>query len=74
MNDDEIAGRVTEVLHYLDNRKRRAVAGLFPDCERYYYDEWMDRNPFDFWGHLDLPHRRRLVALAHEFYQPGGDR
>ena len=70
--DEEIAGRVTQVLHYLDNRKRRAVAELFPDCERYYFDEWMDRKPVEFWGHLDPKHRTRLVTFAREFYMHVG--
>ena len=66
--DEAAADQVTEVLMFLGNRKRLAVMQLFPDCERYYFDEWMDRKPFEFWGHLDRPHRRRLIRLAREFY------
>ncbi len=67
--DEAAANQVTEVLMFLGNRKRLAVAQLFPDCERYYFDEWMDRKPFEFWTHLDLGHRRRLIRLAREFYE-----
>lgn len=57
------------VMMLLGNQKRRVVQELFGEAERGYQLEWMHRNPFEFWCHLDGDARKlKVVRMAIEFY------
>jgi len=56
------------VMWYLVNHKYRIVKELFDDAAEYYRQEWMDRDPAQFWLHLDSANQVRLLKMVKTHY------
>ncbi len=59
---------INNVLFYLDGHRIEAVEALFPNARVEYHNEWLARDVFGFWTHLDLFNQGELVRLARAHY------
>lgn len=59
---------INNVLFYLDGHRIEAVEALFPNARVEYHNEWLARDVFGFWTHLDLGNQGELVRLAQAHY------
>jgi hypothetical protein len=64
---------VDSVFRFLAHHREQAIQRLFPGQDagtEAYRQEWLARDSFGVWCHLDGDNRRRLVTMAIEHYAP----
>ena len=65
----EWAESFDRLILYIDNHKCEIVERLFGHATPGYQKEWLDRDVFRFWCHLDTANRHRVVRLCKEYYE-----
>ncbi len=70
----KLAAQFDQIFLFIENHKRQIVIEFFGSATQDYVDGWFRRDTATFWCDLDLPHRRRLVKLALEYYEDDAGR
>ena len=59
---------VDSTIRFIEGHKEQAVNSLFPYAVDAYKQEWLRRNLFSFWIHLDGSNQANLIKMAVEYY------
>lgn len=59
---------VGDVLYFIKYHRQQAVNRLFPNSCDDYKQQWLDRDIFSFYAHLDIAHREMLIDMTIETY------
>lgn len=59
---------IDDVMSYIYNHKDLATRRLFPTASEGYIEQWIQREVFEYWRHLDSGNRVRLIRDAVEYY------